>query len=131
MHGDEAIDVVRRAYEANARHDVEGMLALFLDDIEIVEPESLPYGGIYHGKTAVYRLREGLMAAWSGFVCEVLEYTVRDDVVVAIIAVDAVARKSGRPIVLRIAERWEVLNGRVKRITPFYFDTHAVRQALA
>lgn len=43
---DANVDLLKAGYEAFARGDVAGVLALFSDDIEWYEAEGMPYGGV-------------------------------------------------------------------------------------
>ena len=55
----EALDVVRRCYEAFQADDSEGFFALYAPDVEIdLSRSGIPDGGIYHG-------HDGLRAAWA------------------------------------------------------------------
>jgi len=45
----ENVEVVRRGYEAYARHDVAAVMALVDRDIEVVQTELLPWGGVHLG----------------------------------------------------------------------------------
>ena len=48
--------VVQRFYDCILAADFEGVLSCFHEDIEIHEPECLPYGGIYKGKEGALKL---------------------------------------------------------------------------
>jgi ketosteroid isomerase-like protein len=56
------IAVVSQVYETAARGAADEMLALMDDDIRIVLPEALPYGGTYRGKQGVRDLGTKLYA---------------------------------------------------------------------
>jgi ketosteroid isomerase-like protein len=123
-----SIAVVQRIYDAAANGAADEMLAVMDDEIRIVLPPALPYGGVYQGKPAVLELGAKLAASWSTFGYEVLRYATGDDCVVAVIELRSVARASGREVRTPIAEVFQLRNGRVLEIQAFYFDTElAVR----
>ena len=47
------VDTVKGAYEAFARQDTEALMAGFDDAIDWDVPDSVPWGGKYHGKEEV------------------------------------------------------------------------------
>ena len=118
-----SIAVVQRLYDTAAKGAADEMLAVMDDEIRIVLPPALPYGGVYQGKAEVLGLGAKLAAAWSTFGYEVLRYATGDDCVVAVIELRSVARASGREVRTPIAEVFRLRNGRVLEIQAFYFDT--------
>src|SRR4051812_31966963 len=55
----EALDVVRRSYEAFQAQDWDGFFALYAPHVEIdLSRSGIPDGGIHHG-------HDGLLAAWA------------------------------------------------------------------
>ena len=48
-----SVETVRSSYEAFARGDLDGALAMMDDDIEWHQAQGLPHGGIYHGLATV------------------------------------------------------------------------------
>jgi len=127
--GSAGIAVVKRLYEAAANGAADDMLAAMDDDIRIVLPPALPYGGVYEGKPAVLELGARLAAAWSTFGYEVLRYTTGEDCVIAVIELRSVARATGREVRTPIAEVFRLRNGRVAEIQAFYFDTALAARA--
>ncbi len=51
---DTAADVVGRVIDAVTAMDVDALKALVHPDVEVIEPEGLPYGGIYRGADAFF-----------------------------------------------------------------------------
>jgi uncharacterized protein len=49
-------DIVKRFYDFLCAGDFEGILSCFHLDIEIHEPECLPYGGVYKGMEGAMKL---------------------------------------------------------------------------
>jgi ketosteroid isomerase-like protein len=123
------IELVGRVYETAVRGAAEEMLALMDDDIRIVLPPALPYGGTYRGKAAVRDLGLKLVEAWSEFRYEVLHYTSGGDYVTAVIELQSIARASGREVRMPIAEVFRLRGGRVLEIQAFYFDAGLAARA--
>ena len=65
---EENVDVLRRAYEAFARDDVDGILPLLDEHIEWRNPEDSPVAGVWHGHQGVRdwfaQTRESLGEMW-------------------------------------------------------------------
>ena len=47
------VQTLRDAYAAFARQDVPSVMAAFNEDIEWESPDSIPFGGSYHGHEGV------------------------------------------------------------------------------
>jgi len=123
------IAVVSQVYETAARGAADEMLALMDDDIRIVLPEALPYGGTYRGKQGVRDLGAKLYAAWSEFRYDVLRYMTGDDCVAAVIELKSLARATGRQVHMPIAEVFRLRGGLVIEIQAFYFDSAQAARA--
>jgi ketosteroid isomerase-like protein len=123
------VEVVRRLYEAAATGAVDEMLAVMDEEVRIVLPGALPYGGTYRGKAAVLELGTKLAATWSTFAYEVRRYATGEDCVMAVIELRSVARASGREVQMPIAEVFQIRSGRVAEIQAFYFDTALAARA--
>jgi ketosteroid isomerase-like protein len=54
------VDTIRGGYEAFARQDIPGVMEAFADDIEWDTPDSIPAGGVFHGKEEVGRFFQEL-----------------------------------------------------------------------
>jgi ketosteroid isomerase-like protein len=59
------VDVVRRLFAAVEDRDLERMLACYADDVEIVEAEVLPYGGIWRGHEGAVAHAVGFLNSWA------------------------------------------------------------------
>ena len=123
------IDVVQRLYDAAARGAADDMLAVMDDEIRIVLPQALPYGGTYEGKPAVLELGAKLASTWSTFAYDVMRYATGDDCVMAVIELRSIARATGRELRMPIAEVFKLRNGRIAEIQAFYFDTALAARA--
>jgi ketosteroid isomerase-like protein len=58
------MEVVRRLFAAVEERDFERLLACYSDDIEIVEAEVLPWGGVWRGPEGVAAHAAEFMRTW-------------------------------------------------------------------
>jgi ketosteroid isomerase-like protein len=123
------LTVTREAYDAALTGSYEDFLALLDEDIRIILPDSLPHGGSFRGIAGARELRGRLLAAWSAFNVEVLEYLTGQDSVIALIHLVGVLSSTGRAVDTRIAEYWRYRAGKVIELSAYYFDTDAIARA--
>ena len=57
-----AAEVLSNIYQRMGQGDWDGVHELLSDDFSVLEPESLPYGGVWEGKDALQRLYPAVMA---------------------------------------------------------------------
>jgi ketosteroid isomerase-like protein len=111
--------IVSDAYRALAAGDVKAFLAVLAADVEVREPEPLPYGGTYRG---IGELMEMFAEAGAlldpGKLC-VESLTADGDRVIAVLR----APLRGRAGEALIAEHWRLRDGRATHIHVFWFDT--------
>jgi len=89
---------LRRAYEAFAAGDMEGAMASFAPDIELVNPEYAMESGVRQGLDS---MREGLQNLYDQFnydSLEILEIEDGPDGVLVVARLRATGRASGVPI---------------------------------
>jgi ketosteroid isomerase-like protein len=122
---------VRRFYAlaAEARWDELGELVT--DDFTVVEAESLPYGGVWRGIDGHRRMMEQLYATWEITAFEIEGVAVGETHATTLMTMAATARRSGQALVMRICEVLQMEGGRIRSITPHYFDTAAIVAATA
>jgi ketosteroid isomerase-like protein len=64
MTSDPDIEVVRAAYAAFARGDIDAAVRDLADDVEWIEPEEFPDGGVHRGRDAVHGYLSRSRAMW-------------------------------------------------------------------
>jgi ketosteroid isomerase-like protein len=107
--------------------DVAGVLDILHEDIEIHEPECLPYGGVYKGIDRVKELFGKAMGALDAQNI-VAEHIVADgDIVVGFLKAKTV--KTGETVV--VAEESIIRDGKIARVRVFQFDPTIVMNAEA
>jgi ketosteroid isomerase-like protein len=115
---DQNLELVRGAYDAFARGDVPGVLAVLADDVAWTVPRPLPQAVDAHGHDEVGRFFERLGGIWEGLDLEL------DDFVAAGDRVCVIGRGSGkvdgREAGYGFVHCWTLADGRAVR-----FDEYA------
>ncbi len=128
----ENVAVIRGAYDAFGRGDLDAVLAAFSPAIVWNEAENFPYadGNPYHGIQAVV---EGVFARipadWDGFTIVVDELLDAGDTVVETGRYLATSKATGRPIRAQQAHVWRFRDGKVVGFQQ-YCDTLQVARAV-
>jgi len=119
--------LVDRFLAAVASGDTDALAAILHPDFEIIEADSLPYAGTYRGLSGWLDLVAAVGRAWRGVAIELVEHPwVTNDDVFALFRMQGKARNTGIQFSTLILERWQIVDHRVRKITPFYFDTGAL-----
>ena len=101
------------------------------EDIVTYEAPSLPYGGEHVGHDGWLALARAFTETWDltgKLDAEFLDCG--NDVVAARVELDVVARSTGKPVRLKIAEFHRVREGKIRETTIYYWDTAAMLEAL-
>lgn len=118
--GSENVDLVRGAYEAFGRGDVEAVLAAFTDDIEWHEAEGMPYGGVYRGPQEIAEKVFGaIIEDIPDFVPKVEEIVAKDDLVMVLCRYTGTGKATGKQLDLPVAHAWDIRDGRLSRFRQF------------
>ena len=110
--------------------NIEYVLSILDDDIVVHECDHVPYPGNHRGKDGFLKLAEAFNACWdiqSELDLEILP--AGEEKVLVMVRFDAVAKQTGRPIELRIAELYTIKDGRLADIVVHYWDTAAIVEA--
>ncbi len=121
---EENVEVVRKLFEAAARHDSEAVLALYDPDIEFDTSRTglggLTQGAIYHGHEGMRRGYREWREGWDSYEEEVEELIDAGEQVITVVTVRARGHASGAEVELpRRGGVWTLRNGRVVRLV-FY-----------
>lgn len=131
---DSNIEVLRSLYDAIAVGNLAKVLTLIDHErLEIREPESLPYGGIYRGVEGFTQCASKLANCWVNVTFRDLSFTASstEEAVIASFTLMATARPTGMKVSFAVIELVRFANGKIIMIKPFYWDTHALRKLLA
>lgn len=128
-----ARQVVDDAYAALfGRGDLEGFLADFDENSEMIEADSLPYGGTYRGKDAIRAaIGKVISEYWDNFAYDIESIVYGDEYVMAYGRFSATGKQSGKKVSFPLTEVWRVRDGRVALVHPVYGDTKQAVDALA
>jgi ketosteroid isomerase-like protein len=111
--------------------DLDALRGLMHPDVVVREAPTLVYGGDHHGPEGFLHVFETVAKLWE--FTESFDYTyfdAGDDTVVLRVEVGAIARATGQPLRLRLAEIFTIRDHKIAEIDVFYWDTAAMRDAL-
>jgi ketosteroid isomerase-like protein len=123
-----ALQVVRWGYEALARADVAGMLALASPDIEVFQSESVPWGGRHHGHAGLIDFLTGVRAALDSRV-EIGELYAAGDEVIQVGRTRGYTAATRTPFDAPEVHVWRVTDDRIASLA-VYVDTDVLHAAL-
>jgi ketosteroid isomerase-like protein len=113
VHPNEAL--VRRAYEAQGRGDLDTYLGLLTDDFDLHIPGRSRIAGHYRGRDEVRRhFREIAELSGGTFRTELHDALAGDDHAIGLVA--ARAERAGRAVDLPRVHVWHVVDGRLSEL---------------
>jgi uncharacterized protein len=109
----------------------KAMLDAFTPDFEIVEPPSLPHGGVWKGIDNWLKMHEDMRARWQQkvFVEHVWEVP-EDDAIILYSTMEWTANATGRTARFPAVEVLRFRDGRVAKVEMFLQDTKVVLDTL-
>ena len=116
-------DIVLAFLDASVRGDEEAMKALLDADVQVIEAESLPYGGISQGPDGFLDLIKRVFKTWEDTQVSVNQVLSDGDLVVILAEMTGRSRVTGEAFRMPIAETWLLENGKIREVRPYYFDT--------
>lgn len=126
------LEVVQAFAVAVLGDDMERVAQLTHSDFVVFEAASLPYGGEHRGVEGFFAMFGAMHAAWRGIKVEPLgEIGESQGNVFAMHMLVKGRMENGKPMASEVFERWEVRDGKVAEIRPFYWDTAALIPQLA
>ncbi len=117
---------VRQFYERLAQSDLPGALSLLTDDVELIQADSLPYGGRYVAAAGMQEFFRRFFSCWQAFRSEDVRYFVGEEQVVVTSVVQGLTRH-GQSIRMPMAQVYTLRHGKISHVRPFYFDTARLR----
>jgi ketosteroid isomerase-like protein len=107
------------------KFDYAGLDSVLAADIVYTQAVGLPYGGIYHGLPEMMKMfikssEYSSMVVLDGWTFSANPVTHE---IIASFTVRVTAKKSGRVLDMAIRECFQVRDGKIVSIMPFYFDT--------
>ncbi len=110
--------------------NIDYVLSILDDDIVVHECDHVPYPGDHRGKDGFLKLAEAFNECWdiqSDLSLDIMP--AGDDRVLVMVRFDAIAKHTGKPIELRIAELYTIKQGKLADIVVHYWDTAAMAEA--
>ena len=131
MSEQESVQVVRQAYDAFRRGDIQGVLDLVAEDADWYHPgppDTIPFAGRYRGRDGVAQFFERLGGAEEAELFEPQEFFASGDRVVALGRYRGRVRATGRTDDVEWAHVFTVRNGKIVSHRQ-YSDTAAAAEA--
>lgn len=120
-------DVIRRFLSAARQADGATMAALLHPEVEVLEAASLPFGGVHRGLEGFQALTRRVFTSFRETTVSVERMFEEGETVVVEMRLSGRCKASGEPFEMPILELWELQESRIRRITPFYYDTAKAR----
>ena len=126
----EALDVVRRHYEAFQAEDWDAFFALYDPDIEVdLSRSGIPDGGIHHGHDGLRAAWANWRGVWDAYSFEVEELTELGDRVLSLTRIQARSKGQGIGTDVSAGEVLTVRNGLIVHFVNFLDRDDALREA--
>jgi ketosteroid isomerase-like protein len=125
-----AAEILGSVYQRMGEQDWEGVMALLSDDFKIIEPESLPYGGVWEGKDAFQRLYPAVVSHFDEFSPVIKEIIGGSDWAAVIVDLTLISKKTGRRFVQSVSEVGRVSGGKLVEMHIHYFDTAEIAKEI-
>jgi ketosteroid isomerase-like protein len=113
--------LVQSIYEAAARGDGATFFAALDPEVEVYEPECLPFGGVHRGFDDIQQMFGQVGSLLEPGRLDVVDLTAEDDRVVALVRVGL---NNGSETLL--SEHWRVQNDRIVEVRAFWVDPTAL-----
>jgi ketosteroid isomerase-like protein len=127
----EALDVVRRHYEAFQAEDWDGFFALYDPEVEVdLSRSGIPDGGIHHGHEGVRAAWAKWRGVWDDYSFEIEELTeISGDRVLSLTRIRARSKGQGVATEVSAGEVLTVRDGRIVHFVNFLDREDALREA--
>jgi hypothetical protein len=124
-------ETAERAYEAFGRSDIDEVTGIMDEQIEWIEAEGGPMGGVYHGPDEVVEeVFAPYAEEWTEFGVDPERFVEQDELVVALGTYSGTYAETRERIEVPFAHLWEFEDGRVVRWQQFT-DTALFTEATA
>jgi ketosteroid isomerase-like protein len=110
-------EIVRSAYKGMTSGNPKAFFDALDPEIEVIEPDPLPYGGTYKGQAEVMEFMKGAAGVIDGSTLEVETLTADEDRVVATLRIGV---RSGGEV--HLSEHWRLRDGKAIELRVFCFD---------
>jgi hypothetical protein len=118
------VALVRSFQDSFSKGDIDYVLSILADDIVVHEAPNVPYPGDHRGKDGFRQLAAAFGQVWDRK--QLVELDVMPagpDRAVLVARSDVVAKHTGTPLALRVAEIYTIRDGKIAEILVHYWDT--------
>jgi len=119
-------DLVLRFLAAAQQGDMATAASLLHPQAQVIEADSLPFGGVVTGFEGFTRLVRQVFTTFANTAVTIDETIAEGDTVVVLATMRGESKASGEVFSMPIAEIWRVRDGLVTEIRPFYQDTQRI-----
>jgi uncharacterized protein len=122
------IHIVQTALDNARAGKLDLARPFFSDDFILYEAEGLPFGGDYRGWEGYKQVLDKLNQFWSPDRKQSFRHFIPygDNKVIIHFELDGHINKNGRHVRMPVVAIWELKDGKVTRIRPFFFDTKLI-----
>ncbi len=121
---DSSKDIVRAFLSAARQGDMATVASLLHPEAQVIEADSLPFGGVVSGFEGFTRLVRQVFTTFANTAVTIDEYIAEGDTVVVLATMTGQSKRSGEVFSMPISEIWRLRDGLITEIKPFYYDTH-------
>jgi limonene-1,2-epoxide hydrolase len=125
----ENVELIRRAYEAVARNDLDAASACIHPEIEFHTYGESPAAGVYRGKDAVRQYNEDLFEQFESVRFEVAEILDAGERVVVVSMQHALPKGGRQEIAVRVTEVWVVRDDLLAERRSYWTRAEALKAA--
>lgn len=122
--------VVQAFYASIFIGDWAGVQKCLSKNFEVLEADSLPYGGRYVGLEALQGLFGQVVSYWDDLKIEPQGLTSGDGYVIGLLQFSGTSKRTGQKVSMPIAEVVDFEDGLISRIRPIYWDTKTLSEAI-
>jgi hypothetical protein len=117
MNEQQNVTVVKRAFEAFGRGDIQSILDLCSNDSEFYcpGPEIIPYTGTKRGRSEIQAYFDALITTQKNANLSIDQFVAQNDTVVAIGRYAAQVNATGKPIETPVVLTFHIHEGKIKR----------------
>jgi ketosteroid isomerase-like protein len=131
MSDSEALKVVKTMAENGIKGNWDVVRQYVSDDLVMHVPAGLPFGRDYHGWDDYIQFFKTFAGYFTDMKASEQEFASFANKVVVMSRLSGRVAKTGKPISFPITAIWEVKDGKVVDIVPFYYDTKAISDLLS
>lgn len=124
-------DIVRAFLDAARDGDMASAGRLLHPEVQVIEADSLPFGGVVSGLEGFTRLVRRVFTTFNNTAVNIDEYIAEGDTVVVLATMTGQSKASGETFAMPISEIWRLRDGLITEIRPFYHDTQKINALAA